>query len=338
MENNKYKVVFILGGRLDDIGYDIKNDPVYKNENFLLIGDGINPITNDSLAVLSGRINKNTSIIISTHGSVHSLDHSVSLHNESVLTYDFLKALQQTNPNIPLNIFLESCYAGYASKDVEALNIGSTLVTFSDLKVHDNIFRSLKSFMVSLLENSLDNHPLNHFLPNLHNYIYDKFALSYVSGVKIMYLTKLQKYVGSCDIKSSTEKFIDMMHEEFESFGLCVSKAFNAEHYKEYVKQASEKLSADFNTFIGRLLIHYVQQDSITDAREIIRYCKSNSNDCDLNELINKEDKYYMYSLMDCINYLNSDGLESAILGDERNSFKTDYELFHAQHKQCFVD
>jgi hypothetical protein len=338
MGNGKYKVVFILGSRLGYIGYDLRNNTLYNKEKFLLIGDGENPITQDDLSVLSNKINKNTAIIICTHGSVRESKHSIHLFESAMHTAYFFKILQDINPKIPLNIFLDTCYAGYAAQDVEAMDIGSTLVAFSDGKVQDNIFRSLKGFITSVLESDLDRHPFNHFLPNLQNYIYDKLTVSYVNSMKILYHINLRKYFESCHIKSSSDKFVDTMQGELEGFSLCIAKAFNAEHYKAYISQASTKLNAEFDGFIARLLIHYVMQDDIANVREVLRYCKSDSNDCDLNAVINIEDEYYMHSLMEHVRYVQSDELESVILGKERSSFETDYELFHSQHKQCSVD
>jgi hypothetical protein len=338
MGSSKYKLVFILGSRLGDIGYDLKNNTLYNKEKFLLIGDGEKPIIQEDLLVLSNKINKNTAIIICTHGSVLESKHSIHLFERGMHTSDFLKILQDINPKVALNIFLDTCYAGHAAKDAEVMNIGSTLVTFSDIKVHDNVFRSLKGFITSVLESDLDMHPFNNFIPNLQNYIYDKFTVSYVNAKKVLYHINLQKHLESCHIKSSLDKFVDMMQGELEDFSLCISQALNTEYYKPYISQASIKLTAEFDGFIARLLIHYVMQDDIANAKEILSYCNSDSNACDLNTVINIENEYYMHSLMDHVRYVQSDELESIILGKERSSFATDYELFNDQHKQCFID
>ncbi|WP_342170084.1 ankyrin repeat domain-containing protein [Rickettsia endosymbiont of Seladonia tumulorum] len=173
-EPRELKALFIVG---PDNDIDSEISKLYDREDCLIIGDGTNPVKiteiYKTLQILNLQIGANTRIDISAHGTRSNKEHKILLDQEYTKTKDFLISLQQLLPNNPLYIHLWSCYGGTANKDIEALNIGSIVVTHikssylssTDLEKFIRI-RSLTHYMN---ENSLSPY-LQYLYDQLENY------------------------------------------------------------------------------------------------------------------------------------------------------------------------
>lgn len=115
-----YKAVLIVG-KDHSIPEDIMQQ--FLKEGYLLIGDGNERLTPESCSVLKGRLDKDSRIYVWAHGTAKN-----GVHKIGMLTKDFFKVLASYNEGIPLNIQLNSCFAGAAAPDVSELPNGSVLV------------------------------------------------------------------------------------------------------------------------------------------------------------------------------------------------------------------
>jgi len=97
----------------------------FQQEGYLLIGNGTTNLRLLDYSKLSGRVDKETRIYVWAHGIPRGGIHSIDMP-----TRDFLKDKIAAYCNgIPVNIQLNSCYAGAAAPDVSVLPVGSVLVT-----------------------------------------------------------------------------------------------------------------------------------------------------------------------------------------------------------------
>ncbi len=120
-----YKAILIIGDGhpVDTIPKALRDK--FQQEGYLLLGNGTTNLKLLDYSKLSGGVDKETRIYVWAHGIPRGGIHSIGM-----LTRDFLKDKIAAYCNgIPLNIQLNSCYAGAAAPDVSVLPVGSVLVT-----------------------------------------------------------------------------------------------------------------------------------------------------------------------------------------------------------------
>lgn len=158
--------VFIIGSELSEEGFRIdellnKTKENFKkaDKSFMIIGDGERLLKEEEFQCLKGQVSNSTKIIILAHGinyqacygskyydmqfdDTHhiqifsSIDIDDVLDNpkllEETLTSKFLSIFSSAiGSNVPLEVYLNSCYSGAAANDVLHLPNSSKLVTFS---------------------------------------------------------------------------------------------------------------------------------------------------------------------------------------------------------------
>ena len=124
------KAVLIIGRK---IHVDQKIIELYNNNpGYIIIGnfkDGVN--SSEIKLKLKDKINSNTIITISAHGSLDEDNHFLRLSSkERTLTSTFIKILQKCFTG-PLQIFLDSCYSGNSISSIKGLKKESVMITNS---------------------------------------------------------------------------------------------------------------------------------------------------------------------------------------------------------------
>ncbi len=284
-----------MGNRLQYVMHELEESSyIFNNKDFLLIGNGSRVLENTELDILAGKVDSNTAIIISAHGSASKKNHQTHLFAEPVYTSSLLKQLQDINPNICHKVFLDTCYSGYAVKDAGMLFRGSVLVTYSDI-VHDNIFRSLKKFVSNILDR--DNvDPLINYLENLHEHLYDKITFSFLEQIGLNAYMKFQNgpqaRLKSVKLAPKIEelgvKGKLILNEAFQSFFKAISL-----EYRPYFKKAIEGAEENFYYYLARQLMHYAYVEDMDKFKAIVSYCKNNSRDCNFQKLIHIKDEFF---------------------------------------------
>lgn len=123
--NEPYKAILIIGNGVHLPNY-IMN--LYKQQGWLLIGDGIQIIDTLDLSVLAGKVDKNTRINIMAHGravdGIHSIDGGFRTEN-------FLRKISYYSGEIALKIDFFSCYGSASALDANTLPEGSVFIAHS---------------------------------------------------------------------------------------------------------------------------------------------------------------------------------------------------------------
>lgn len=163
-----YKAVLILGQ-----GMAVEDSVLdrFRQEGYLLIGDGKKPVSPKDCEVLKNKIDSNTKICIYAQGSLDTVKgHSI----EGSATAEFLRVIKRQSKNEqPLNIHLISSFAGKAANDVDLLPPGSMLVVHGTADAalsNDVVLKTLKDFTQAMSTPSATN-PWQDYVDNFATYV-----------------------------------------------------------------------------------------------------------------------------------------------------------------------
>jgi ankyrin repeat protein len=160
--NDLFKIVLIIGSDIELTSYV---QELFKQKGFLLIGDGKRRISELDLSQLKGKVDKNTRIYISVHGVSEEGVHIIDSNLNEYRTRDLLTKLATYNPNTPLTVYLNACYAGAAAPDVVVLPEGSTLIAYGTSDATTVKFISTKTILWSINNTNVGD-PIQAFIRN----------------------------------------------------------------------------------------------------------------------------------------------------------------------------
>jgi ankyrin repeat protein len=136
-----YKSVYIIGPRLANNYNQLKS--LFNGENDIIIGDGKKRLTEEDIAILAGKIDSNTRIIVECHAGFRTSEPSYEQFDiecfrgfwgYNIKDKDIEKlwcALNKASGNQPLQINLFGCCVGSAGDSLEILPLGSVLMMYS---------------------------------------------------------------------------------------------------------------------------------------------------------------------------------------------------------------
>lgn len=154
------------------------------HDNITIIGNGYDSVLKKDWELLKGNIDGNTAFHIMAHGGWDDKtgSHLILLHKERIYkTENILKELQSLNENIPMNIFLWSCFSGKAFQVVNSLAVGSTLIMQANTEMPvDLAIRNAKQIIHSSLshESSQIKHPIIDVITYAPTLIVEKLTLA----------------------------------------------------------------------------------------------------------------------------------------------------------------
>jgi len=136
-----YKSVYIIGPRLEGQYDSLKG--LYDGEENIIIGDGKKRLTEEDIAILEGKIDSNTRIIVHCHAGFRASEPSYEQFDiecfrgfwgYNIKDKDIEKlwcALNKASGNQPLQINLFGCCVGSAVDSLKILPLGSVLMMYS---------------------------------------------------------------------------------------------------------------------------------------------------------------------------------------------------------------
>ncbi len=326
--------------------FELQSEPMVSDHpDFLLIGDGKNKLNISDLSVMRDRIDSDTAVIISAHGSVFRNKHSTHLFSTSTYTEYLLETIQSLNPTVKHNIFLHSCFTSYAAKDAWKMRDGSVLVTYSKELVYENIFRSLKKFVVNILQSDDRPDPVKVFMNDLYDHLYDELAFTFVSSEKRVtkfvlikmgydpyhYVKKTKTFAIAPDLKNLLVSGEDILKEKL----LEIQKDIGQE-YQIFFENALSSLHDNFLPYLAKLLIYYVYRDQVQEFADIINFCRSYNNGTYLDEILHYQDEFFYSSAIDVIKY-QQNRIFAEKINMTQEIFYHEPILFDELHGECLV-
>ncbi len=310
---------------------------ILNNKDFLLVGNGSAPIEDSALDFLAGKIDQNTAIVLSTHGSIFKWSHRTHLFAKPIYTSSLLNKLQNVNPNISHKVFLDSCYSGYAAYDSKIMSIGSVLVTYSDGIIYENIFRNLKKFISNILHQE-NIEPIAKYIETLHEHLYDKVTFSFVEQGNSYIRFKLGlNPIGRLKIAKLSPKIEDLntkgklvVKEAFESFF-----EFVGPDYKCYSEGVLKEADEVFLNLLSKQLMHYSLVGKLDNFETILSYCRKFSDECNLQKVINIKDEFFNQSLLELTSIKELKAYNSLLNPVQQTNFRQ--HLVSEFHEICEI-
>jgi ankyrin repeat protein len=181
-----YKSVYIIGPRLEGQYDSLKG--LYDGEENIIIGDGKRRITEEDIAILAGKIDSDTKIIVQCHAGIGNKELSYMQFDIELFKCNYQKrawnginnkdieklwhSLNKASNNQPLQINLLGCHIGLAKDSAKCLPLGSILMMYSpkdDYGWSHNHCEIIKSIMASKHLNDPFQVFLDNILTNLSN-------------------------------------------------------------------------------------------------------------------------------------------------------------------------
>lgn len=336
-----YKAILILGPNLENncSPEGLKRlIATYKEPGYLVIGDGIKPITQKDLSVLSKITDSNTRIDIKGHGSTYNENHYLRIFSDRIPTKSFFEKIKDITKLQPLNIHLWSCFGEYSTKDIKYLPKSSVLTIHSGYQksLGDLSNFALEQEIIKAQKLLITTSPFQSFLDNIA-FSYQDTSLVTSIGRKIH---KFSLNDGIESVSKNTKAYFSSKANEFIDFYNELSISNDELYTSEFSQEESDYF------ILGKFIDACDKNNGVLENRDLISsedfLSKTiNKNINSLSSLIIASDRgnldlvKFLIDLGENVNHSKSNGATSILMTATKGHIETAKVLLEAG---AFVD
>lgn len=283
----KLKGVLILGSSVNDGGSGLLDVvKFYDDPDYLIIGDGTNPVKMRDLNALQGIIDKNTRIDLNFHGDfIDGVYKLINGKNHIKVSYLF-ELLAKFSNNAPLQVHLWSCYGGAANSDVASLSKGSILFTYVPENATALSYMGQFSLAKSLAKVNEKASALDNYVNSLpSNLVQTASIATYINDQhhQLTFAPDMQEVIKSP--KAIFKKIIDQIHNFSQKLIEQTKQEKIAFHFKFAKPSIMEFAPLEVKQFQSGYLSHFCDVTNLKQVDSLL----SAENTNDLQKFINTD-------------------------------------------------